>query len=485
MYALLPFQWVGGLNVWTTRLPTAVGGVLTVLLLYWIGARLFDRPTGLLAAALLTLNPWHIQLVRYGHEASICPLLACLAVAAVLWAGFPLGTRAARPSVWKGLLAGVVVGGCCYGYPAIRLFLPVFLTVCGLVTARAWWGQARTRRGGLAFVGLLVGLGLTFGPLAYYHVVHPDLIAKRAADVRAWNEADPFYGRLATVAARYAAHFDPDLLFVHGEPVEMTALRGFARFQLYALPLLLCGLFVVVRDSVQSRSARIALCWLLLYPVGDCLHGHMYPAADGTWHVAVHPLRSAPGLPGPILLAAVGAAALGRLLWRRQRTLAWAAFALFAVAALALDVPFLRYFFGKHSRQPTVYRDFQVVLLEAGAWLRPHLDQADAVFVTKTQMNMPYVTLMVALEYDPRRWFRDERVVRTVGDWDYYDRVGKLYFLATEAARAGLAELKGNGRPDRVLFVVRPDEKQGLHDLVYTVNGPDGEPALAVYETTL
>jgi len=485
MYTLLPFQWLGGLNVWTTRLPAAVSGVLTVLLLYWIGARLFDRLTGLLAAALLTLNPWHIQLVRFGHEASLCPLLACLAVAALLWAGFPLGTREARPSAWKGLLAGLIVGGCCYGYPAIRLFLPVLLTVCGLVTWRAWWGQVRTRRGGPACVALLVGLGLTFGPLAYYHLVHPDVIAKRADNVRAWNETDPIYIRLATVGARYAAHFNPDLLFLHGQPVEMTSLRGFARLQLYTLPLLLGGLFAGVRDSVRSRSARVALCWLLLYPIGDCLHGHMYAADDGSWHVAVHPLRSAPGLPGPVLLAAVGAAALGRQVWRRQRTLAWATFALFSVVTLTLDVRFLRYFFGEHGRHPTVYRGFQVALLEAGTWLRPRLDQADAVFVTRTQVNMPYVTLMVALEYGPRQWFRDERVVRAVEDWDYYDRVGKLYFLSTEAARASLAELKGNGRPDRAIFIVRPDEQKGLRPLVHTVTGPDGAPALLVYDATL
>src|SRR5512136_1169370 len=42
LYLLLPFQALGGLNVWTARLPSAVGGILTVLLLYWITARLFD-----------------------------------------------------------------------------------------------------------------------------------------------------------------------------------------------------------------------------------------------------------------------------------------------------------------------------------------------------------------------------------------------------------------------------------------------------------
>jgi 4-amino-4-deoxy-L-arabinose transferase-like glycosyltransferase len=482
VYALLPFQWLGGLNVWTTRLPSAVGGVLTVLLLYWIVARLFDRLTGLLAAGVLALNPWHIQLTRFGHEASICPLLVCVAVAAMLWAGFPLGTRQPRPSVWRGLLAGIVVGGCCYGYPAIRLFLPLLLLACGLVSSRAWWGQVKTRRGGLALAGFLVGLSLTFGPLAYYHLVHPDIIARRADTLRAWDEGAPLYVRAATVGARYATHFNPDLLFLHGEPPDMASLRGFGRFHLYALPLLLAGLFVLVRDSVKSPAARIALCWLLLYPAGDCLHGHMYQADDQSWHLANHPLRSAPGLCGPVLAASIGAAALGRLLWRRRRAVAWTALALFGVAVATCNVRFLHYFFGVHNRRETVYRDYQVALLEAGYWLRPRLEKADAVFVSSTATNMPYIILMVALEYDPQQWFRDERVTRVVRYWDFYDRLGKLYFVSSEYGRAVIDAMKSNGRPEHVFLIGRPGETKSPRPPVYTIVGPDGAPALVIHE---
>jgi 4-amino-4-deoxy-L-arabinose transferase-like glycosyltransferase len=485
VYALLPFQWLGGLNVWTTRLPTAVGGVLTVLLLYWIAARLFDRLTGLLAAGLLALNPWHIQLARFGHEASITPLLVCLAVAALLWAGFPPATRGARASVWRGLLAGIVVGGCCYGYPAIRLFLPLLLIAGGLVNCRAWWAHVKTGRGGLAFAALLAGLGLTFGPLAYYHLLHPDVIARRAETLSAWDERAPLYARVATVGARYAAHFNPDLLSVHGQPPDMASLRGFGRFQFYTLLLLFVGFFVLLRNSGKSRAARIGLCWLLLYPAGDCLHGHMYQADDSSWHLAIHPLRSAPGLTGPILAAAVGAAALGRLLWRRRRTAAWTVFGLFGVAVVTLDARFLCYFFGEHNRHPAVQQSFQAALLEAGRWLRPRLAQADAVFVSSTGTNMPYAILLVALEYDPRQWFRDERVTHAVGYWDFYDRVGKLYFVSADyGPRPVLDRLRNNGRPDHVYFIGRPGETKSPRPPIHTIAAPDGAPALVIHEAT-
>jgi 4-amino-4-deoxy-L-arabinose transferase-like glycosyltransferase len=84
-YVLLPFQALGGMNLWTNRLPAALGGLVTILLIYWVGARLFDRPTGLAAAALLALNPVHIQLSRYGNESCLTPLLALAPLAAWLW----------------------------------------------------------------------------------------------------------------------------------------------------------------------------------------------------------------------------------------------------------------------------------------------------------------------------------------------------------------------------------------------------------------
>src|SRR4030095_14881121 len=84
-YALLPIQAIGGLNVWTTRLLAALGGILTVLLIYWVGTKLFGVRVGLAAAAMLALNPWHLQQSRWGHEASLVPILTLLPVTALLW----------------------------------------------------------------------------------------------------------------------------------------------------------------------------------------------------------------------------------------------------------------------------------------------------------------------------------------------------------------------------------------------------------------
>jgi 4-amino-4-deoxy-L-arabinose transferase-like glycosyltransferase len=475
VYTLLPFEALGGLNVWTNRLPAAVGGVLTVLLMYWIGAKLFNRPTGLVAAALLALSPWHIQLSRLGHEAALGPLLVTLSLAALLWAGFPLHDGQPRPSWWKALLAGLVAGSACYGYPAVRLFLPAFLLGCVLVNGHACWNLLRGRAGLLAGIALLVGVGVTFGPLAYHHLAQPEVLAKRAANIWLWEDSDPLAVRATKILARYAAHFGPDFLFVSGDQYEVQGCRGFGELQWYTLPLLVGGVVAILRTVRTSRAARVALVWLILYPLGDCV----------ARHESLHALRSAPGLGGLVLLAAVGAVTIGAWLWRHRRRAALPALAVLALLAIVLDGRFLLYFFGEHTRRPLVYRNFHVELVEACDWLRPRLAQADAVFITTAGMTEPYVVTLVALGYDARQWFRDQREILKIGEWEHYARVGKLHFLYDpDASQKALAELRKNGRADRVIFIVRPGELK-LRDPVRAILAPNGQPLLLIYEETM
>src|SRR5207247_10835042 len=61
--------------------------------------------------------------------------------------------------------------------------------------------------------------------------------------------------------------------------------------------------------------------------------------------------------------------------------------------------------------EPAKYHVNHIDLLEACAWLRPRLDRFDAVYVTGAGMSHPYMYTLVALGYDPRRWFQDSKEI--------------------------------------------------------------------------
>jgi 4-amino-4-deoxy-L-arabinose transferase-like glycosyltransferase len=475
-YVLLPFQALGGMNLWTNRLPAALGGLVTILLIYWVGARLFDRPTGLAAAALLALNPVHIQLSRYGNESCLTPLLALAPLAAWLWAGLPLDDRNDPPGPGRAILAGLVTGVCCYGYAALRLFLPLYLTACVLVTCPAWLRLTRTRRGLSAVTGLLLALAATFGPLAYKHITEPHVIGRRAETTWIWSRDDPLAVRAAKVLERWAQHFHPDYLFEKGDADEAVWAVPFGFLPRYLAPALLTGLIFSVPKLRASRAARVLLVGVLLFPIGDAFN----------WHVSLHSQRTAAGLCVLILLGSLGISRLlGWLLRRRLRVSALAA-ALAFLALIAIEEPrFLKCYFGDRSKRLTVYYDTHQDLLAACDWLRPRLAEVDDVICFPTGPDpgyTPWVITLVALQHDPRQWFAEPREADTSGPWDRYTRYGKFYFLA-DAARGDLLEkLRDNDRTERVILFLRPQDPAPCGPPAHVVRDPSGTPTVLIYD---
>lgn len=113
IYAIAAAQAVGGMNVWTTRLPIAIPGVLTVLLLYYVGKRLFGAGVGLAAAAMLALNPWAVQSARQAFQVGWVPFIVTGVLAGMLWARLPLTDSDERPRPVLAGLAGLVGGAGC------------------------------------------------------------------------------------------------------------------------------------------------------------------------------------------------------------------------------------------------------------------------------------------------------------------------------------------------------------------------------------
>ncbi|KKT76332.1 MAG: hypothetical protein UW69_C0001G0028 [Microgenomates group bacterium GW2011_GWA2_44_7] len=87
-YLTVPSIALFGLNVFATRLPAAILGTLTVLITYLLVISLFDHTAmsmpklkekvwlngnviGLVAALLLAISPWHVQLSRGAFEANL------------------------------------------------------------------------------------------------------------------------------------------------------------------------------------------------------------------------------------------------------------------------------------------------------------------------------------------------------------------------------------------------------------------------------
>ncbi|HEU5379528.1 MAG TPA: glycosyltransferase family 39 protein [Ktedonobacteraceae bacterium] len=132
-YLNIPFVKIFGLNAFAVRLLPAILGVLTVLLLYKLVQKIFDTRTGLLAAFLLSITPWHIMMSRWSLESNLLPFFLVLAVTTLVY------TYEARHRKWLIPVSLAFFAISLYAYAASAFVIPTFLLFYALFNFRTIW----------------------------------------------------------------------------------------------------------------------------------------------------------------------------------------------------------------------------------------------------------------------------------------------------------------------------------------------------------
>ncbi|MEK7127671.1 MAG: glycosyltransferase family 39 protein, partial [Patescibacteria group bacterium] len=68
IYLTVPSVAVFGLNEFSVRLPSAILGVLAVVLTFFLAREMFNERVAVITALLLAISPWHLQFTRTAYE---------------------------------------------------------------------------------------------------------------------------------------------------------------------------------------------------------------------------------------------------------------------------------------------------------------------------------------------------------------------------------------------------------------------------------
>jgi len=483
-WLMLPSVALVGPTPAAMRLPTALGGVLTVALLrIWV-RRLWGDRVALAAALLLALSPWHISLTRTAHEAAWTPFFLCAGLLGWTLAGLPpFGNAVADSHSRNGIrrlmaagLGGASLGLCAWVYPAPRLLIPVMLAALVLLFAGRWWRALREAAERRVIIGGLVGLVVGAAPLWLTLATQPEKLAARANSVLIWTAPIGVMDRLGWMFRNYAAEFSPITLFVRVSELGLGLtdyLNDYGRLLHVEAPLLLCGLCMLLLRARCGATDRGLLLLLLLHPLPAALCGDWNP----------NPLRSFAGVILWPVVGGLGAAAVWDGLSTRG---GWRARVVpLLVAALAVDVGWCAYAFA--VRMPVRTADFFQENLAVAARRAAALEQDfDAVILTDIS-NQPYLYTLLFRPMPPTEW-RDARkvIVPWYSNFEHLLRLGKyLYppFVEPRASmgrevlarfRSELAELPAGAR---VLIIDIPG-RGPPGDLIETILRRNGEPGL-------
>jgi hypothetical protein len=278
---------LAGDSVFWTRFSTAVLGVVAIPLIFALAKYWFSSGTALLSALGMALAPWPVQLSRYAVPGSA---LVAYLIAMMICLEMTLARRRAGWVVGVALSIIAVLST----HAVAKIFLPAFLLAYAVVRRHEIMMVLRDVLGWvIGAAGLVVGYGIVQG-LALLRPDDPSSVIQSSLLSNFAFSRGLTWHSLEGVLTRYASHWGPQFLLIHGDP-NLKYSIGFGG----ELGVLTPFAFVGLVDAWRHRRhvvARTLLLWAVLWPLPSALVISDNPNA----------VRSALGLPLLLLLSARG-----------------------------------------------------------------------------------------------------------------------------------------------------------------------------------
>ena len=258
------------LSEMSVRLPTALVGVASSILMFLLARRLFASDAmGLVAAGLLALTPAHFMHSR-------------MALSIVYPVPFIIGwliclRRYDERGERNALVAGsVVLAFGVYSYLACVVMMPIYLLLSGAVAAqrRDWRRMA---------VPAFIGFAVPLIPILLWQVAHPSRYADLMTAYRL-HGASPAAGGLAPAGlvgyealrmrvGLYWNFFSPDFLFVSGDSSLINSTRQIGFFPMACAVLIPAG----IHHMATHRSAMglVTLLGFVTAPMAGVISGQL------------------------------------------------------------------------------------------------------------------------------------------------------------------------------------------------------------------
>ncbi len=413
-YLVLPFVKVLGLNEWAVRLPGAILGTITVLIIYFLVKELFPRRQKFsiaeIAALFLAISPWHIHFSRGGWEVNAATFFITTGVWLFLKGlkdskYYLLSAFAFLLSLYAYHAARIVVPLLGIGFLAIYRkdifmsknfkvlifsFLSVILLLLPLI--RDLLGPAGISRaagvGLFADVGPLNRTNEQRGEHLDFQSIFPRLIHNKAVN----------YG--LAFFENWGKHFWGEFLFLSGDEIQRNKVPETGQMYLFDILFLAVGLVSIAKlisgppaqDATARRGWFLVLFWLAVAPMGAAL----------TFQ-SPHALRSHNMVVPLVIISAYGLVTV--LDWTKRNIKSKNLLLTFNFAILTLiSWQFARY---QHMYWVHMAKEYpfssQYGIKELASYVKENQDKYRKIWVTD-RYDQPYILFLFYMKYPPQKF---------------------------------------------------------------------------------
>ena len=420
-YAVYPFVKLLGLNEWAVRLPSALFGIFTVLLVYLLVKELFkDETFALVSSFFLSISPWHIHFSRGGWEVNMATFLMTLA--------FWLFIKSVKKPKFL-ISSSVFFVLSLYTYHAPRMIVPLLVVglmiiyrkqvlgniknvvVAGLVglvlllpLIKDFTGSAVTSR--VAGVGLFADSGPLDrinelrGEHSNYQSLIPKLLHNKVIN----------YG--VAFVENWAKHYSGEFLFLSGDEIQRNKVPGMGQAYLLDIIFVLAGFVYIVRKPKGWAPILLVIA----------------PFAAALTFQSPHALRSQNMVIPLVIISAYGAVSLYRWLYKvvKNKSLLNSIVLLFV---LIISWQFARYLnmYWKYMA-PTYPFSSQYGIKELVSYVEENQNDYEKIFIAK-DYDQPYILFLFYLKYPPTMFQANHNLTeKDIFNFSTVDHFDKYYF---------------------------------------------------------
>lgn len=265
-----------GLSEFSVRLPSALAGILAVILVYLLTKRLFatsgqSETIALLSALLLAISPWHLQLSRAAFETNIALTLTV--------AGIYLLTAAVNSKIFA-LIATPILALSFYFYYSSYIFAPLILLSFLAINRERIAKNIKYYLAGVTIALFVVtpAISQLLTSEGSKRVREVSIFADRSlyehyiqAQDKSENLLSKLYlNRRIPVAIEaldnYLSHFSPGFLFFGSDPNARHHPVGIGNLFIWQIPFLVAGLWFLVKLK-DIKPKYFLLAFLAIAPI--------------------------------------------------------------------------------------------------------------------------------------------------------------------------------------------------------------------------
>ena len=437
-YLTVPSIAVFGLTIEAVRIPSAIMGILTVLVVFFLAKELFnDKKIAYWSAFIMAILPWHIQLSRTAFEGGTGILFFSM--------GLLFYLKSLKDNRYL-VLSAFSWGLTFYAYHSFRVFTALFIIVLIILSRKKLFNIKNLAACLVLFLFIL--------PL----ILNLKTTLVRASDVGITSQQslESYYKNKGTSSLPYLVDrtVDNKVLYVANKFLEnylsyfspqffFTGLRSdgsYLNFPYYPLDYpveivlwIVAGYFLIFK---KQENGKIVTVWFLLSAIPASL------AQDGA---SAH--RAVTFLPLVAIISGLGAAKLVQ----RSKNIQPVLIAIMIISLLT----FLRFYFIKLPEHPP--ESLRMGYEETFKEILKLADSHDEVVISKS-FTQPQIFVAFYGQVDPKV-FQQASL-----DWLRYEKANKLYIDQLESWNLGKFLFEGinwqekDSKRKNALIVGRADE---------------------------